>query len=84
MLQAILDQGWGIFRQMLEYKQLWRGGVVIAVNARYTSQTCPECGCLSSKNRLQQALFACISCGYMSHADVNAAQNILALGQRER
>ena len=82
--KAILDQGWGIFRQMLEYKQLWRGGVVIAVNARYTSQTCPQCGCLSAKNRLQQALFACISCGYMSHADVNAAQNILALGQRER
>ena len=24
--KAILDQGWGTFRRMLEYKQLWRGG----------------------------------------------------------
>ena len=82
--KAILDQGWGMFRSMLEYKQLWRGGVVLAVNPRYTSQTCPQCGCVSKLNRLQQALFSCIDCGYTSHADVNAAQNILALGQRER
>ncbi len=82
--KAILDQGWGMFLQMLEYKQLWRGGVVLAVNPRYTSQTCPECGCVSKLNRPQQALFSCISCSYTSHADVNAAQNILALGHRER
>ena len=42
--KAILDQGWGTFRRMLEYKQTWRGGQVIAVNPRYTSQTCPVCG----------------------------------------
>ena len=35
--KAILDQGWGMFRRMLEYKQAWRGGEVIAVNPRYTS-----------------------------------------------
>ena len=29
--KAILDQGWGMFRRMLEYKQVWRGGEVIAV-----------------------------------------------------
>ncbi len=73
-----------MFRQMLEYKQLWRGGVVLAVNPRYTSQTCPQCGWVSKLNRVQQALFSCATCTYMSHADVNSAQNILALGQRER
>lgn len=82
--KAILDQGWGMFRQMLEYKQAWRGGVVLAVNPRYTSQTCSQCGGVSKLNRVQQALFSCVACGYASHADVNAAQNILALGQRER
>ncbi len=82
--KAILDQGWGMFRQMLEYKQLWRGGIVVAVNPCYTSQTCPQCGGVSAKNRLQQALFSCINCGYAAHTDVNAAQNILALGYRER
>ena len=30
-----------MFRRMLEYKQAWRGGEVIAVNPRYTSQECP-------------------------------------------
>jgi len=82
--KAILDQGWGMFRRMLEYKQQWRGGEVIAINPRFTSQTCPECGHVSAKNRLQQALFSCEQCGYSYHADVVAAKNILARGQRER
>lgn len=82
--KSILDQGWGMFRRMLEYKQRWRGGAVIAVNPRYTSQTCPECGHVSKNNRPQQALFSCVACGYTYHADVVAARNILALGHRER
>jgi putative transposase len=82
--KAILDQGWGMFRQMLEYKQAWRGGAVIAVNPRYTSQTCPKCEHISQLNRPQQALFSCVACGYTYHADIVAAKNILALGHRER
>jgi len=82
--KAILDQGWGMFRRMLEYKQAWRGGEVIAVNPRYTSQTCPECGHIAKDNRPQQALFSCVACGYTYHADIVAAKNILALGHRER
>jgi putative transposase len=82
--KAILDQGWGTFRRMLEYKQTWRGGEVIAVNPRYTSQTCPECGHVSKANRPQQALFSCEQCGYSYHADVVAAINILAVGHTER
>ena len=82
--KAILDQGWGMFRGMLEYKQMWRGGEVLAVNPRYTSQTCPECGHVAKDNRVQQALFSCVACGYTYHADVVAAKNILALGHRER
>ena len=82
--KAILDQGWGMFRRLLEYKQRWRGGEVIAVNPRYTSQTCPACRHVSPQNRPQQALFSCQQCGYSYHADVVAAQNILARGQRER
>jgi putative transposase len=82
--KAILDQGWGTFRRMLEYKQQWRGGEVIAVDPRYTSQTCPVCGHVSKTNRPQQALFSCGQCGYSYHADVVAAKNILARGQRER
>lgn len=82
--KAILDQGWGTFRRMLEYKQQWRGGEVVAVNPRYTSQTCPECEHVSAKNRPYQALFSCEACGYTYHADVVAARNILAVGHTER
>jgi putative transposase len=62
--KAVLDQGWGTFRRMLEYKQRWGGGELIAVNPRYTSQICPQCGHVSKENRPQQALFSCVACGH--------------------
>jgi putative transposase len=82
--KAILDQAWRMFRHMLEYKQAWHGGKLIAVNSRYTSQTCPQCGHVAKQNRPQQALFSCVACAYTYHTDVVAAKNILALGHRER
>ena len=78
--KSILDQGWGEFRRQLEYKQAWRGGDVLAINPRYTSQTCCECGHVSAENRRTQARFACVACGHEANADVNAARNILAAG----
>jgi len=82
--KAILDQGWGMFRTMLEYKQAWRGGTVLAVFPRYTSQRCAACGYVDAANRVQQALFSCKVCGHSYHADINAARNILAAGQTDR
>ncbi|ENF6615953.1 transposase, partial [Escherichia coli] len=38
--RSILDQGWYEMRRQLEYKQLWRGGQVLAVPPAYTSQRC--------------------------------------------
>lgn len=81
--KAILDQGWGLFRTMLEYKQFWRGGAVIAVAPQYTSQKCAECGHVSPLSRPSQAVFSCVACGHTDHADVNAARNILAAGLAE-
>ena len=34
--KSILDQGWAEFRRQLEYKQTWRGGMVVAVDPRNT------------------------------------------------
>lgn len=42
--RSILDQGWFGFRRQLECKQAWRGGIVVAVDPRNTSRTCPDCG----------------------------------------
>jgi putative transposase len=82
--KAIPDQGWGMFRRLLEYEQRWRGGEVIAVNPRYTSRMCPRCGRVSREHRPHRALFSYAQCGYGYHADVVAARNNLARGQRAR
>lgn len=78
--KSILDQGWYLFRQQLEYKQAWRGGNVLTVAPQNTSRCCSICGFVSKNNRKTQEKFCCEACGHMDHADVNAAKNILAAG----
>jgi len=78
--KSILDQGWFEFRRQLEYKQVWRGGEVLAVPPRNTSRTCPCCGHVSAENRQTQAQFACVECGYENNADLVGAINVLAAG----
>lgn len=78
--KSILDQGWYEFRRQLDYKSHWRGGMVVEVNPQYTSQRCSKCQNIDAKNRQTQEKFVCLSCNYISNADVNAAKNILAAG----
>ncbi len=78
--KAILDQGWGMFVSMMEYKQNWNGGMVIKVNPQYTSQTCPCCTHISKDNRKTQADFVCVECGYTENADLVGAINIRERG----
>jgi IS605 OrfB family transposase len=63
-------------RSKLEYKAQRAGIPVVLVDARYTSQQCSCCGHTSRSNRPNQAIFNCQSCGFVSHADWNAAANI--------
>jgi putative transposase len=78
--RSILDQGWYEMRRQLEYKQIWRGGQMLAVPPAYTSQRCACCGHTAKKNRQSQSKFECLECGYTANADVNGARNILAAG----
>lgn len=78
--RSILDQGWYEMRRQLEYKQLWRGGQVLAIPPAYTSQRCACCGHTAKENRLSQSRFECLECGYTENADINGARNILAAG----
>jgi putative transposase len=80
--RSILDQSWGEFRRQLEYKMAWNGGMLLAVAAHRTSQTCPSCGHVSADNRFTQARFLCADCGYIANADVVGAINVLERGQR--
>ena len=78
--KSILDQGWSMLVNMLVYKQQWRGGLLVKVDPKYTSQTCSSCGHVAKENRLTQANFSCVECGFSENADINASRNILAVG----
>jgi len=78
--RSILDQGVGLFASMLEYKQNWNNGMVLRVPPHHTSQTYPCCKHVAKENRLTQADFVCIECGFSENADIVRASNILAKG----
>jgi putative transposase len=78
--KSILDAGWGVFLRVLAAKAESAGRTVIAVDPRYTSQRCAQCGHTAAGNRVTQAEFRCLVCGLQAHADVNAARNILRAG----
>ena len=80
--RSILDQGWGEFRRQLEYKVSWNGGMLLAVPPHNTSRTCPCCGHIAKENRITQAVFLCVDCGYENNADVVGAINVLERGYR--
>lgn len=69
---------WGFhqLRSFLSYKAALAGVPLVAVDPRYTSQTCSVCGHCEKSNRQSQSSFVCKSCGYAAHADYNAAVNI--------
>lgn len=74
--------GWSFARlgQFIEYKAKLAGVGVIYVNPAYTSQTCPQCGYKSRKNRPTRDEFKCCECGCRGEADYIAALNIGACG----
>lgn len=78
--KSILDAGWGVFLSVLRAKAESAGRVVAEVSPHHTSQMCSRCGHVAAGNRVTQARFSCLACGHQSHADLNAAQNILRAG----
>ena len=78
--RSILDQGWSMFRILLEYKLKQRGGQLILVPPHHTSQKCPICGFTHKDNRQSQAEFLCLECGYENNADIVGSMNVLAAG----
>ncbi len=64
-------------RSFLEYKAELQGIPFVAINPRYTSQTCNTCKHLGDRNGKH---FSCPNCGNIADADINAAQNIAQLG----
>jgi len=75
------DAGFGIFRQMLEYKAESAGIPVVAVKPANTSQACSGCGSIVPKD-LSVRIHECPQCGLVLDRDVNAARNILTLASQ--
>ena len=74
--RSILQQGWGDLLRQIAYKSSWYGSVLVIVDAKHTSQTCPCCGFVAKQNRLTQSSFHCLDCGYANNADIVGAMNI--------
>ncbi len=75
---------YGTFREVILYKCKAAGVPVYEVGAAYTSQTCPNCGCVDKRNRLVRAggavtrfKFHCVTCSFEhENSDEVAAINI--------
>ena len=74
--RSIREQTWGLIRRQLAYKAEWAGRELVAVDPKYTSQTCSECGAVDAGSRKGKS-YRCARCGMERDADVNAAVVIL-------
>jgi putative transposase len=82
--RSIHDAGWGQLLGMIAYKAEDAGRDLVVVNPKGTSQRCSSCGVTDTQSRRSRAVFRCTTCGHDSHADLNAARNILGAGRALR
>jgi putative transposase len=75
-----LDAGFGQFFNILEQTCFKRGAYFQKVDARKTSQICPNCGTETGKKDLSERTHSCSSCGYITDRDVASAQVVLIRG----
>src|SRR5687767_14722191 len=73
LARRIADAGWSHLVELLRYKLAFSGGRLVEVPAAYSSQTCSACGAVDADSRHRKR-FCCTPCGYVDHADLNAAK----------
>ncbi|KFM16980.1 putative transposase in snaA-snaB intergenic region protein [Marine Group I thaumarchaeote SCGC RSA3] len=74
MARSIMDSGWGIFTNMLDYKVM-----TMEVSAKNTTLKCSGC-CSAVPKSLAVRTHRCDECGLILDRDHNAAINILKKG----
>lgn len=75
LAKGMLAEGFGQFRNITKYVCWKRGKFFGEVNARGTSQECPECGAPVRKD-LSVRVHSCSNCGYTTDRDVASGQAI--------
>lgn len=82
LAKQVNDVAWGQFIDILMSKAESAGREVVKVDPRGTSQRCSACDLVVPKD-LSVRVHRC-SCGYEADRDLNAARNIIRLGQSLR
>ena len=81
LAKHIADASWGEFARQLEYKSAWAGRTYVEIDRWYpSSKRCSCCGFVSESMPLDVREWVCPDCGATHDRDINAAQNILAVG----
>jgi putative transposase len=79
--RSISDAGWGEMVRQLEYKCQWYGRTLVKIDQWFpSSKRCGSCGHIVEKLPLSIREWDCSNCGAHHDRDINAAQNILAVG----
>ena len=79
--KATLDNGYGMFLNMLEYKLADRGKYLVKVDKWYPSSQICSCCVNRQRLKLTDRIYSC-KCGLTIDRDYNAAINILNEGLR--
>jgi putative transposase len=81
LARSISDAAWGEFVRQLAYKAQWYGRTLVKIDRWYpSSKRCHDCGQVVGSLPLDVRTWTCPACGVSHDRDVNAAQNILAVG----
>ena len=80
--KSIADAGWGEFTRQLTYKTAWEDKEVVQIGRfEPSSKLCSNCNYINKDLKLQDRFWECKSCLSRHDRDVNAAKNILRIGQ---
>ena len=77
----VMDSGFGLFRQCLQYKLARQGKPLIVLDRLApTAKTCACCGQVNDRLTVRDRRWICPCCGAELVREVNAAQNIRDMG----
>jgi putative transposase len=81
LAKSFYDAGIGEAVRQLEYKQRWRGGVLVRVDRFFpSSKRCHACGAVYADLTLGERTWRCAACGAAHDRDENAAINLYQEG----